>query len=57
MGLHPLYHQSPVEALLALALLEQEVVAVRSLHHTLSGTRGPDPLLRAAVGLQLSHLC
>ena len=51
------HRECAVEALLALTLLEQEVIAVRPLHHALAVTGDPDPLLGAAVGLQLRHLC
>ncbi len=45
----------PVEALLALALLEQKVIATVALEGELTASGTPNSLLRAAVGLELGH--
>ena len=40
---------------LAALFLHEEVAPAVSLHHNFAGTGLPDPLFRAAVGLNLGH--
>ena len=44
-------HERAIEAFLALALLQEKMVAIRTLHHALAGSGASDALLGAAVGL------
>jgi len=45
----------PVDALLALAFLQQQMVAAVSFEHQFAASGAPETFLRAAVGLELGH--
>jgi hypothetical protein len=52
---HAFHNERAIEALLALALLEEQVIPTRTLHEAQTRTRPADPLLRAAVTFELGH--